>query len=155
MSIAPQERQAVAELSLQPGRVAHLARRDLHGIEQIDADVDEIADQLVDVAAGVQIDLGLGVLADRGEHPGVVRLDQAAIHGRRHHRAGLRRDVVAGHDDSTYSPISRSAARRQSLDSFSIFVSSAVTNSGSAARSRRDLLDAAHFVGGRKDARAV
>jgi hypothetical protein len=58
------ERQPIAELLLQPRRVPHHAGRDLHGIEQVHADLDQVADQRIDVAARMEKDLGPGMRPD-------------------------------------------------------------------------------------------
>ncbi|MGI9332786.1 MAG: hypothetical protein ACR2RL_06460, partial [Gammaproteobacteria bacterium] len=54
-------------------------RRDLHRVERIDADVDQVVDEVVRRAAAVEQRLGPGLGLQRLDNPLVSRLDVAGV----------------------------------------------------------------------------
>ena len=82
-----------AELALQLGRV-HAGGADLHRIENIHADLNQVADNRADRAAGVEEDLGFGAGMDEIEQLLVQRLDDPAVHGWRDQHAELTGKII-------------------------------------------------------------
>ena len=91
------ESHAAAECLFQVLRL-HALRGNLHGIDRIDADVDQVFDQGRDGAAAVQQHLGAALRPHRLDHARMMRLDQLAVDIGVEHGRHLGSQIVAEHD---------------------------------------------------------
>jgi simple sugar transport system ATP-binding protein len=87
------EHQVLAVGRLEARRI-HAARRDLHRVDDVDADVDQVRDEVEDRAAAVVEEPGRGLRPDGIEQALLARLDEADVGLGADHPAELRRDVV-------------------------------------------------------------
>ena len=87
------------ELSLQPDRV-HPCSRDLHRVEDLNPGLNQVGDQGVDAAAGVEEDVDLRVmLADVAVDAGMTGFDPAAIRPRGNLKRVLGAQVIPHNND--------------------------------------------------------
>ena len=99
----PQNVEIPAEIALQ-SLGFHAAATDLHRVDGVQAGIDQIGQQRAHRAAAVQHHLDVGQLLGARPHHGVARLEELAVHARRHLRAVLRAQVVAEADDVDVRP---------------------------------------------------
>ena len=98
VAAAAPERDVLAEFPLEPGRV-HPLRARLDGVDDVDADLDQVGEDVGDRPAGMEKDFQAGVFLDEIEQDLLAGFEDFPVHPGGNLQAVLRPQVVAHLDD--------------------------------------------------------
>ncbi len=86
------------EFALEGGGI-HIGAVGLYRVDNVIADLDEIGQEFVDRAAGVEKDLGRGVRLEVADQPAVPGFEECAVGVRGHEGAGTHAQIIAETED--------------------------------------------------------